>query len=183
MLQTRASTVFSDNVEVNLGDLSGLASVGGSTDEQLADVDALITVLESRSATTPGRSIADLRQDIRQLNTDLEAEKAKETEAFRSRDAAWETYTTLQDKTAAVRLAVETPGVVVTPAWEASTPQKEGRHLSLMNIAIGLVLGLVVGVIVAFGVEYFRQPPDKPGTEERTVAAALEDTPGETDKV
>jgi len=179
LLQTQASATLPAQVQVNLGDLAGL---GASTGEQLAAADALISVLESRSATTPGRSIADLRQDVRQLNVDLATEKTKETVAIQSRDAVWETYTVLQKEATGIRLAA--PDVALTLAWEAATPQQKGlsSNLRLMNVAIALVLGLVVGVLVAFGVEYFREPPDRPEREQVSVAATPEDTPGETDK-
>jgi len=179
LLRAGAFADLPENSQISLSDLSSLAV---STEELLSTADTLISVLEMRSGTAPDTSPDDLLLELGWLKSDLEAETAMDNEALKDRDITWQTYDTLLNKTAEVRLATEAPDVLVTLAWEATTPEKEGLKLSLTNVAIGLVLGLVLGILVAFGVEYFRQAPVEPETGGQNVDGAAEQEPRKTTK-
>jgi len=163
LLRAGIFTELPEDIQVSLSDLSTLVS---TPEELLTSADTLIAILESRSGTPADSSLEDLLLYIQETTADLEAEKAMNSEAYQDRDDAWQIYDTLLNKTTEVKLATAAPDVFVTLAWEATTPEKEGLKLSLMNVAIGLVLGLVVGVLVAFGVEYFKEVPVVPETRE-----------------
>lgn len=150
LLQAQAFTRLPAELQVSLDRLSGL-------NVSLGDIDALISTLEARSGGTPGQSISELRQGILQLRGELEQEKAKQRESENSRDIAWQTLTTLDSKTAEVKVATLAQDGVIRVAVVAVVPESPVAPRRVMNIGIALILGLVVGVFGAFGVEYFQK--------------------------
>ncbi len=150
LLQTRAFTTLPTELQISMDQLSSLNT-------SLDDVDALISTLEARSGTTRGQSISKLQQEILQLEGELEQESARQRELEKSRDIAWETYTTLDSKVAEVKVAALAQDAVVRVAVVAPVPERPvGPHKG-RNTGIALVLGLVVGVLSAFGTEYFKK--------------------------
>jgi uncharacterized protein involved in exopolysaccharide biosynthesis len=172
LLQARAFTTLPAQLQVALDELPGLDA---STEELLHDIDALISTLESRTGGQPGQSISELRQEILQLRAERERERAKERELQTSRDIAWQTFETLNNKMAEVEVATRAQDVVVRVADPATAPEPTVAFPKVTNVVIALVLGLIVGVFGAFGVEYFRKPQEKPEVEKNE---GIEEKPG-----
>ena len=144
-----------------LQSLDWLSSLKTTQEEQLHDIDTLISTLEARSESTQGQSISELRREILQLRGELEKERARQQELKRARDVAWETYTTLDSKAAEVKVATLAQNAVVRVAVVATVPERPvGPHKG-RNIGIALVVGLVIGILSAFGTEYFKRPGEK----------------------
>jgi len=155
LLQTRAFTSLPVGLQVSIDQLS-------SVNASLNDIDALILTLEARSRGTRGQSTSELRQEILQLKAELEEESAEQQELERSRDIAWQTYTTLDSKASEVGVAILAQDAVVRVAVVAVVPERPVSPRRVMNIGIALVLGLIAGVFGAFGVEYFKTTEEKP---------------------
>lgn len=158
LLQTDAFTSLPAELQISLESLSDLSA---NPEKQLHDIDALISLLETRSGGAREQSIAELRQEILQLKGELEKENAEKQNLERSRDIAWETCTTLENKLAEVRVAMQTQEPVVRVAILATVPDRPVTPRKAMNIGIALVLGLVIGILCAFGAEYFKRPREK----------------------
>ena len=154
LLQARAFTSLPSDFQISMDQLSGVTT-------SLDDVDALISTLEARSGSTRGQPISELRREILQLRGELEKESARQRELQRSRDIAWETYTTLDSKAAEVKVATLAQDAVVRVAVVAPVPESPVGPHKARNIGIALVVGLVVGVLSAFGIEYFKRPRGK----------------------
>ena len=157
LLQSRAFTSLPAELQVSLDRLSGFKV-------SLDDIDTLISTVETRSGSTRGQSIDELRQEILQLWAELEQERAKQLELRSSRDIAWEAYQIVAGKVVEAEVAVRAQDAVVRVAEVAVVPEQPVAPRRVMNISIALVLGLVVGVFGAFGVEYFQKTGEKPET-------------------
>lgn len=136
--------------------LEQATGIGGSAEDQVRDLDTLISVLEARRGEVQALiGEMSLQHEILQLQEQLEREQARQRELTQARDLAWETYQTLARKEAEVQVAVrvmDTEVRFVVPAVEPKYPVAPKKKL---NIAIAGVLGLMVGVFGAFVVEYF----------------------------
>ena len=177
LLQAKAFTTLPDQMQLSL---ESLTSLNASTEQQLHDIDALISTLESRSETQPGQTIDELRQEILQLQEQLGQQNAEEKELGKSTDIAWNTYTTLETKVAEIGVASQAQDATVrvaAPATVPQTPLSAATHKTT-NIGIALVLGLVVGVFAAFGVEYFKNTGEKPRDAE---PRSVKEEPGSTE--
>lgn len=159
LLQTGAYATLPVQLQVALDTLPGL---NASTAEQLHDIDALISNLESRSGGQQGQTVEELRQDILQLKRELEQQSAREREIKSSRDIAWQTYTTLANKVAEVEVASQAQDVVTRFAVAAVVPERSIPSHRVTNIGIALVLGLIIGIFGAFGVDYFKNTKIEP---------------------
>ncbi len=159
-------------------DLAGAQS--GSV--QIADVDALIKVLEARRTETQERidaltvglatdkpnevtigsdnpliaRIASLDANIMLLEAELEAENAQRQELQQARDLAWDTYQTLARKQAEVEITSEVTGTEVRLAASAVPPEKPVNPRKWQNAAVAGALGLMLGVFGAFAVEWWQ---------------------------
>jgi len=131
----------------------------------LADINAWVSTLETRSGSTPEQSVKELRQEILQLQSELELETAKQRELERLRDRARGSYESLDNSAAQIEVAIQLKDAVVRVADVASVPQSPVAPRRVTNIGIALVLGLVVGVFGAFGAEYFKTTGEKPEGE------------------
>ena len=157
LLQASAFTLLSPGLPVELqlsfDDMAGLES---SAEEQVQDLDALLSILEARREEV--QSLIDemtLQQEILQLQEQLERERAREQELTSARDLAWETYDTLARKEAEVGVASQVTDTEVRLAVPAVEPKEPVAPKKMLNIAIAGMLGLMVGVFGAFALEYF----------------------------
>ena len=166
LLQTGAYTTLPVQLQMALDTLPGL---NASTEEQLHDIDALISTLESRSGGQPGQTVEELRQDILRLQRGLEQQNASKRESQSSRDIAWQTYTTLANKVAEVEVASQAQDVIARVAVAAIVPAKSIASHKVTNIGIALVLGLIVGIFGAFAVDYFKNTKIEPKAGENEV--------------
>jgi uncharacterized protein involved in exopolysaccharide biosynthesis len=162
-------------------DLGG--SEASDATSQLAELDALIEVLEMRLAdlerdiqeqsallssgeyyteedsTAFNETIGDLQEEVRQLQAQLAQEQAREKELTEARDLAWDTYSTLEVKAAELRIAAALPDVEVRFASPALAPEMgadgalAGSVPSHLSRNVGLAA--VVGLILGTGVAFF----------------------------
>jgi len=159
LLQTKAFTSLPSELQLSL---EGVLAVSSDKEKQLYDIDALISNLETRSEIPPGLSVSELRQEILQLQKNLEQENAKKKELQEARDTAWQGYTIVDNKITEAK----TQDVVVRVASPAVVPGNSVPTHKVANIVIALVLGLIVGVFGAFGAEYFKKDKETPSKDE-----------------
>ena len=156
LLQASASTLLSPELPVELQlSFDGRVGMEGSAEEQVQNLDALLTILEARREEV--QSLIDagtLQQEILQLQEALEREQARKLELTSARDLAWETYNTLARKEAEVGVASQVTDTEVRFAVPAVEPKQPVAPNKKLNIAIAGVLGLMVGVFGAFFVEF-----------------------------
>jgi succinoglycan biosynthesis transport protein ExoP len=156
LLQASAFTLLSPELPVQLqltfDESDGLR---GSAEEQVQDLNALLSILETRREEVQ-RLINEgaLQQEILQLQGQLEREEARRQELTSARDLAWETYDTLARKEAEVGVASQVTDTEVRFAVPAVEPKSPVAPKKKLNIAIAGVLGLMVGVFGAFFIEF-----------------------------
>jgi capsular polysaccharide biosynthesis protein len=157
LLQASAFTLLSPGLPVQLQlAFDERAGLEGSADEQVQNLDALLSILEARREAV--QSLIDegtLQAEILQLQEQLEREQARKQELTQTRDLAWETYDTLARKQAEVGVASQVTDTEVRFAVPAVEPKEPVAPKKMLNIAIAGVLGLMVGVFGAFLAEYF----------------------------
>jgi uncharacterized protein involved in exopolysaccharide biosynthesis len=157
LLQASAFTLLSPGLPVQLqlafDEMAGLET---SAEEQVQNLDALLSVLEARQEEVQSLiNEMTLQQEILQLQEQLEREQARKQELTSARDLAWETYDTLARKEAEVGVASQVTDTEVRFAVPAVEPKEPVGPNKKLNIAIAGVLGLMVGVFGVFLVEYF----------------------------
>jgi uncharacterized protein involved in exopolysaccharide biosynthesis len=150
LLPAQAFTGLPAGIQIALDQLSDL---NASPD----DVDALISMLETRAGLKEGQTITGLQQEINQLKADLEQEQANQRELESSRDISWQAYTAVTGKIVVAEVAAQTNETSVRIADVALVPESRVAPRPVMNIVIALVLGIILSIFCAFGVEYFRR--------------------------
>jgi len=136
-----------------------MAGLGGSAEDQLGDLDTLISVLEARREEVQSPiSEGSIQQEVLQLQEQLEQEEARRRELTQARDLAWDTYQTLARKAAEVEISAQVTDTEVRFAVPAVEPRSPIAPKKKLNIALAGVLGLMVGVFGAFMMEYFERP-------------------------
>jgi capsular polysaccharide biosynthesis protein len=131
----------------------------------LKDIDNLISILETRTGKTSGKSPVELQQRITELRIELDRENSMLTKLKQSMYITWISYMKAVQKITELEIALHTPETMVIPVEPASTPDTPVGSRKLMTIGIALVLGLVVAVFGAFVVEYFKKTGEKPEEE------------------
>jgi len=157
LLQASSFTLLSPGLPVQLQlSFDEQSILESSAEEQVQELDVLLSVLEARLAGVQARiDERALQQEILQLQEQLEREQARMRELTQARDLAWETYNTLARKEAEVGVASQATDTEVRFAVRAVEPKEPVAPKKKLNIAIAAVLGLMVGVFGAFVVEYF----------------------------
>ncbi|MBM4465159.1 MAG: hypothetical protein FJ014_06360 [Chloroflexi bacterium] len=157
LLQASSFTLLSPGLPVQLQlSFDEQSILESSVEEQVQELDVLLSVLEARLAGVQARiDERALQQEILQLQEQLEREQARMRELTQARDLAWETYNTLARKEAEVGVASQATDTEVRFAVRAVEPKEPVAPKKKLNIAIAGVLGLMVGVFGAFLVEYF----------------------------
>lgn len=149
--------------------------------DQIAEVDALIQALEKRLAENKAaieeqtdllasgeyctsdsssgfdESIESLQEEERQLQALLAQERAQEKELTRTRDLAWNTYSTLEIKAAELRIAAEITDVEVRFASPAVTSVQINSYSTPSNLARNVGLAAAVGLMLGIGAALFLQ--------------------------
>ena len=127
------------------------------------------TLLESANERLPSASGPDapmqavidrVESDIRELQTQLEAETARNRQFTEQRDLAWDSFSALNSKQAELRLARAAANSEVRFGYPAVPPLDpvEGPSL-VLTVGMALVVGLLVGILLAFVLEYLGRPP------------------------
>ena len=164
-LPLQPSTSLPLQLQLSLGQMAGLE---GSAEDQLGDLDTLISVLEARREEVQSLiSEGSIQQEVLQLQEELEREEARKRELTQARDLAWETYQTLARKEAEVGVSAQVTDTEVRFAVPAVEPKKPVAPRNKLNVAMAGVLGLMVGVFGAFGIEYLSSPGRGKITEEK----------------
>ena len=154
-LPLQPSTSLPLQLQLSLGQMPGLE---GSTENQLGDLDTLISVLEARREEVQSLiSEGSIQQELLELQEQLEREQARQRELSQARDLAWETYQTLERKEAEVEVSAQVTDTEVRFAVPAVEPKKPVAPKKMLNIAIAGVLGLMGGIFAAFGADYWRK--------------------------
>jgi succinoglycan biosynthesis transport protein ExoP len=195
-LQNRAFGVDGQQLQITLaGDAPAMEAQDVEQlirvlEEKAVDVRAAIVQQEQRmfeagevtlaaSGETPlGQRIQSLTLEMLNLQSQLEAESARQRELTQARDLAWEAYQTVARKLAEAEVAVQVPGSEVRLATQALRPERPVARGRLMNTAIAGMLGLMVGTFGAFAVEWWRQ---EPLVDEKARASAEEVQAGQVD--
>jgi len=124
---------------------------------QLKDLEALPAY--SAAAEPLTRAIDELEKEVDQLQAQLQQENATKQELTRSRDLAWETYTTLARKVAEVGVASAVTGTEVRFASPAVEPRSPVARKTMQNTVLAGMVGCMLAVGVAFLIEYLRMEP------------------------
>jgi succinoglycan biosynthesis transport protein ExoP len=156
LLQASAFTLLSPGLPVELQlSLDERAGLEASAEDQVQDLDALLSILEARREEVQLLIVeGTLQQEILQLQEQLEREQARKQELTSVRDLAWETYNTLARKEAEVGVASQVTDTEVRFAVPAVEPKEPVGPKKKLNIAIAGALGLMVGVFGAFFIEF-----------------------------
>ena len=114
-------------------------------------------VSEMASSFSP--AIAQLQEDVRALQSGLEAETSKQQELTRARDLALEMYTAVARKEADVDSAVT--GTIVRFAVPAVEPLVPVGAKTRQNVLLAGVAGFLVAVGAAFFIDYMKSGYDQ----------------------
>jgi len=154
-LPLQPSTSLPLQLQLSLGQMAGLE---GSAEEQLRNLDTLISVLDARREEVQSLiGEGSIQQEVLQLQEQLEREEARKREMTQARDLAWETYQTLARKAAEVEVSAQVTDTEVRFAVPAVEPKSPVAPKKKLNIAIAGVLGLMVGGFGAFLMEYLER--------------------------
>jgi uncharacterized protein involved in exopolysaccharide biosynthesis len=99
------------------------------------------------------RSLQDLEQQLRLVQTRLTQETDRYNRLVGRRDLAQEAYDTLLRKEAELALAARVQSAEVRLTGPAVVTEEDG----LPVLAYATVLGIALGVVAAFGLEYWQQ--------------------------
>ena len=93
------------------------------------------------------KNAEEIAANIRELNTQLEKEKARELELTNNRDLALKAYQTLLQKETEIKSAPQVSNAV-TVASQAIPPEMSISRGTVRNVFIAGVLGVVLGAFV-----------------------------------
>ncbi|MBN1890313.1 MAG: hypothetical protein JW850_20130 [Thermoflexales bacterium] len=147
-----------------LGQLTQLAQVVPSdnplalaADQRAKELAQLVSAesLPAYAAATEslGEASGTLHQEIRQMEAEMEQQKATRKRLTQERDLAWDTYTTLARKRSEVSIATSVTGSEVRFAAPAVTPTTRLASRA-MGVATAALLGALLGVLLVFGIDY-----------------------------
>jgi hypothetical protein len=135
-----------------------------------ADLDALINLAEGEiqrsdevmnsllEQVTQGQGYEGIALAARQigvLQTQLEAEQARERELTSQRDLSWDAYQAMAQKEAEIRNATQTNNQV-SLAGQAIPPENPTSRGAFRNALVGAVLGLILGTAVVLAGYWWR---------------------------
>lgn len=132
------------NLQIQIAPTSGT-----STAEQLSNLDALIAALEARRKLVQADNVAQLQQEINQLQAQIEQEGSKYKVLTEARDRAWTTFTTLSNKVAELDVAAQAKGTLVKAAVAAIAPTEPVEPRTLLYTTLAVAAGLVLGTALA----------------------------------
>jgi len=129
-----------------------LASIGTQLAEELLQLSGLGGLPGSAAASQElDQALASLEEEVRTLQAQLEAERARERELKRARDVAWEAYTTVARKVAEVNVTTSMATTLVRFASPAVEPAAPVPSKTLQNVVLAGVTGFVVasGIVLS----------------------------------
>jgi uncharacterized protein involved in exopolysaccharide biosynthesis len=171
VLDARSSSLGITNtvatMDLQLTDFSALLDTNAN---YVADLNAIIeqAKVEKAKAEANLQSLTDavlqkeqsgpvieIAATIRDLNTQLEKEKARQLELTNDRDLSLKAYQTLLQKETEIKSSPQVSNVV-TVTSQAIPPQKPTPRGTVRNVLIGGVLGFIIGVLGVLLVEWWR---------------------------
>jgi polysaccharide biosynthesis transport protein len=127
-----------------------------TTEQQLAQLDALSKAIEQRRTALSPEQKQALYTQLSKVQSDLEALQQQLKELQAARDLAWGTYQTLNTKVSEVAVSAGSENQLVRIADAAVVPTAPVPSRSLLNIIIGGALGLIVGFLLALWLDFQR---------------------------
>jgi len=138
-----------------------LASLGTQVATELLQLSDLESLPGSAEASEElDQAIASLEKETRELQAQLEAERAREQELKRARDLAWETYSTVARKAAEVDVSSAMASTLVRFASPAVQPVASVSRQLLRMVLLASLGAFVIAAAVALLVNYVQPDLD-----------------------
>ncbi|NLG49037.1 MAG: hypothetical protein GX552_02855 [Chloroflexi bacterium] len=147
----------------SLANLSGevainnpLAAAGMEKAKELLQLQGLENLPAYLEEARPlNETLDQLQNEVRLLQAELTQEQSKREELTKTREIAWQTYTTMSEKSAEVNIGSSLASSVVRLATTTSYALPQDREL-LQQVVIAGVLGMILGIVAAFVIEYYQ---------------------------
>lgn len=125
-----------------------------TTEQQLAQLDALSKAIEERRTAMSAEQKQALHVQLNNVASQLETSQQQLKELQAARDLAWTTYQTLNTKVSEVVVSAGSENQFVRIADPAVAPARPVPSRGWLNLLIGGVLGLIVGFLLALGLDF-----------------------------
>lgn len=133
-----------------------LASAGMEKAKEMLQLQGLETLPAYLEEAHPlNDALNELQNEVRHLQADLTKEQAKKEELSRAREIAWQTYTTMADKSAEVNIGSSLASSLVRLASTTSFALPRDRDI-FQQAAIAGLLGLILGIVATFVLEFYQ---------------------------
>ena len=133
--------------------ISVLEAELSQAEEDIQAFSASLLAGEVKSNSNSGE-VTKLQREARQLRAQKETIAAQLKELTRSRDQAWDTYSTLRVKADELHIAMETKGMEVRFAAPAVEPIAPTNIRTSTNIGLAAVVGFMLATCAAFLLHY-----------------------------
>lgn len=143
-LQISDLNALQDSAQNYSADLDTIINI--ATDEKTKSQEALDTLAQEVYQKQGYDGFNEIATQIRDLETELESEQARQKELTSQRDIAWQAYQTIAQKQVEILNAPQSSNQV-TLASLAVTPQKPASRGTVRNTLIAGVLGLMFGAL------------------------------------
>lgn len=153
-----------------------LGQVANSVSRQVLQLQGLEEVPNYSTATKPlSQAVTKLEDEIDQLESELEAERARKKDLMRARDLAWKQYDTLATKLSETDVTSSITGTEVRFASSALPPSDPTGPSTRLNTLLGGFVGFILMMGLALVWEHpaireLRRPsegePDEPQSRE-----------------
>lgn len=162
-IQAEASLLLGNSILTNTTTLDSPAVLKWQEGQLAAlyQLDTLRALAEASQSSSPlVTALGQLEETVRELKSQLEAERALHTDLTKQRDIALDAYTTISNKRAELSLSRAASSSEVRFAAPAVPPLEPLEGLSpLVLAAAGAMAGLVLGVIVALIADFLGKRP------------------------
>jgi capsular polysaccharide biosynthesis protein len=152
-LQISDLNALQDSAQNYSADLDTIINI--STQEKTKSQEELDSLAQEVYQKQGYEGFKDIAAQIRDLETELESEQARQKELTSQRDLAWQAYQAIAQKQVEIVNAPQTSNQV-TLASLAVTPQKPASRGTVRNTLVAVVLGLMLGVFWVVGMQWWR---------------------------
>jgi capsular polysaccharide biosynthesis protein len=152
-LQISDLNALQDSAQNYSADLDTIINI--STQEKTKSQEELDSLAQEVYQKQGYEGFKDIAAQIRDLETELESEQARQKELTSQRDLAWQAYQAIAQKQVEIVNAPQTSNQV-TLASLAVTPQKPASRGTARNTLVAVVLGLMLGVFWVVGMQWWR---------------------------
>jgi capsular polysaccharide biosynthesis protein len=152
-LQLGEIQTITDNSSSYGSDLEALIQL---SEEEIARSDEALKTLEQEvSQGYENESILTAVSIINALETQLEAETARQRELISRRDLTWQAYQAMAQKDTELRNATQTNNQVIL-ASHAIPPKAPLSNAAMRNAVIATAMGLILGTVIVLAVYWWR---------------------------